>query len=491
MIRVEQLKGGYNKQTVIHDLSFEIHKGEFFALLGPNGSGKTTIFKLVTGVLPLQNGQIVIDGKPLAQMSTLEKAKKMAVLTQESQVSFDFTVEEIVSLGRYAHQIGFLKSLSKKDQQVINEVMELTRVSQYGDKPFRMLSGGEKQRVLLAKALAQEPQVLLLDEPTNHLDIKHTFEILNLLKLWQSQKELTIFAILHDLNVASLYADRFALLQDGTFVDVGDAHILKKEEQLEEVYKVQIHTQSHSLIAKPQVLITPDLPVKEESASLFSSYKLEQNDAYIHIQFAQPLRVISNAVHGEGMQWLKHFLNFHVHKDYAGENPQDEIKQWITEANVPLEQAAGMMTAVQLEDMATITKRVGDYQLTAVVTAGVGNAVDITGDVVPDHARRIGTINSMVFIDGNLTDGALINAYMSATEAKTKALSDYKILDPQSKTIATGTSTDSLLIAATQRGEATPYAGSGTVIGKAIGHIIYHATQEALRHSMKRMKEFL
>lgn len=482
MIHVDKLKGGYTKDAIINQLSFDINKGDFFALLGPNGSGKTTLFKLVTGVLPIQSGQIYVDAKPLGKMSMLEKARKMAVLTQEAQVSFDFTVEEIVSLGRYSHQTGFFKRLTNKDLQVIDEVLELTRVIQFRNHPFRLLSGGEKQRVLLAKALAQEPQILLLDEPTNHLDIKHTFEILNLLKTWQHEKNLTIFAILHDLNIASLYADQLALLHQGKFIEVGDAHILRKEKQLEQVYQVQISTHSHHRIAKPQVLLTPNFPTIVKPIDLLTDYKLEHNDEYIHLQFDKPLRTISNAVVGEGIQWLKHFFNFHVHKDYCGDDPQTDIRQWIEQLDIPCEQSAGMMTAVKLKTMALVTKQAGDIQLIAVVTAGMGNAVDITGDALPDNVRKIGTINSMVFIDAHLTDGALINALMSATEAKTKALSDYKVKDSQSNTIATGTSTDSLLIAATQQGEPTPYAGSGTVIGKAVGHIIYQATQEALRH---------
>ena len=119
------------------------------------------------------------------------------------------------------------------------------------------MSGGEKQRVLLAKALAQEPEILLLDEPTNHLDIKHTFQMLDLLKEWQQTKGLTIFAILHDLNVASLYADRVALLHEGSFLEVGDVNTLRKEQQLKKVYEVEVKTQAHPLVPKPQLHMTP------------------------------------------------------------------------------------------------------------------------------------------------------------------------------------------------------------------------------------------
>src|SRR5690606_2502769 len=158
----------------------------------------------------------------LSLHDALPISRKMAVLTQEANVSFDYTVEEIVSLGRYPHQKGLFKQLTRVDRNVIEEVMDITDISQFRNTPFRMISGGEKQRVLLAKALAQEPEILLLDEPTNHLDVKHTFNMLDLLKERQQSNGLTIFSILHDLNVASQYADRIAMLYLGRFLEVGD-----------------------------------------------------------------------------------------------------------------------------------------------------------------------------------------------------------------------------------------------------------------------------
>ncbi len=481
MIKLHNLTGGYS-QPVIKGLDLEIRKGEFFALLGPNGSGKTTLFKLVTGLLSPQKGDILIDGKPLSSWSKLEKARMMAVLCQEAQVTFDFTVEEIVSLGRYAHQNGLFKSLSKRDQDVIDEVLTLTEVRHFREKPFRLLSGGEKQRVLLAKALAQEPRLLLLDEPTNHLDIKHTFHMLQVLKEWQQEKELTIFAILHDLNIASLYADRFALLHQGTFLNIGNVEQLKKEADLEQVYQVEVKTQAHPCLPKPQTLLTPRFQRENKSIRLSTDYKLEQNDRYIHLSFNQPLRTISNGVIGEGIQWMKHFFNFHVPLNYNCATPQQDMNQWISELGFPLEESMGMMTAVTLSDKVWQIKSYGELEMMVLVTAGVGNAVDITGHSSPDQIRRISTINTMLFVDAHLTDGALVNACMSATEAKTQALSKLGIKDKATQTLATGTSTDSLLIAATQQGEATPYAGSGTLLGKGIGQMIYEATQKAIHN---------
>ncbi|MGJ9457787.1 adenosylcobinamide amidohydrolase [Oceanobacillus sp. CF4.6] len=489
MIKIENLAGGYKNTPIIKDLHLEIDRGEFFMLLGPNGSGKTTLFKLITGQLPIQKGKILLSGKEIASLSKLEKARKVSVLTQEVQVSFDYTVEEIISLGRYPHQKGIIKQLSKKDRKVIEDVMELTQISQYRNTQLRMVSGGEKQRVLLAKALAQEPEILLLDEPTNHLDIKHTFHMLDLIKEQQQTMGLTIFAILHDLNIASLYADRIGLLEKGRLLEVGDVDTLRNENQLKKVYEVEVKTQSHPAVPKPQILMTPQHTTKNNQYDFDSSYKIVKSNAYIHIQFDQALRTISNGVIGEGIQWLKHFCNFHVEKHYNCSDPKKDLQAWMDTYQIPHEQAVGMMTAVNLEDMVMEIKVMEGIEIMVVVTAGVGNAVDISSRYSANATSQIGTINTMVFIDAHFTDGALVNGYMSATEAKVKALQDLDIRDSESTTIATGTSTDALLLALTQQGDVTPYAGSGTPVGKGIGQLVYHATKKAVKKYLKRVQK--
>jgi iron complex transport system ATP-binding protein len=487
MIKVQSLIGGYTDSPIINGLNLEIKQGEFFALLGPNGSGKTTLFKLITGQLPIMDGEILLSEQDVSTLSKLEKAKKMAVLTQEAQVSFDYTVEEIVSLGRYPHQKGILKQLSKVDWNVIENVMELTNIAQFRETPFRMISGGEKQRVLLAKALAQEPEILLLDEPTNHLDIKHTFQMLDLLKEMQHTTGLTILAILHDLNVASLYADRIALLYNGRFLEIGDVDTLRKTNQLKQVYEVEVKTQPHPTIPKPLLLMTPSCTTSNKPSSFEKSYRITHSKEYIHVQFDRPLRTISNGIIGDGIQWLKHFCNFHVAKNYHCDEPEKDIQSWMTKHSIPHEQAVGLMTAVMLEDAVILKKEIEGIQMLTIVTAGVGNAVDITSTSYSRAIQTIGTINTMLFIDAHFTDGALVNGYMSATEAKVKALQDMNIKDPESRTIATGTSTDSLLIGLTQQGEKTPYAGSGTIVGKGIGEMVYRATREAIQKYLQRV----
>ncbi|MFS0576597.1 ATP-binding cassette domain-containing protein [Sporosarcina sp. 179-K 3D1 HS] len=451
MITVKQLAGGYGKKPIIHDLQFEIQKGEFFALLGPNGSGKTTLFKLITGQLPIVSGSIAIDGKPMEKMSKLEKARKVAVLSQESKVTFDFTVEEIVSLGRYPHQTGFIKSISAKDRKVIDHVMNVTRIEQFRNSQFRTLSGGEKQRVLLAKALAQEPEILLLDEPTNHLDIKHTFQILNMLKEWQRTKQLTIFAILHDLNVASLYADRVALLHKGSFLEVGDVNTLRKEEQLRKVYEVDVKTQAHPIVARPQLLMTPSVESVVDSTSFFKSYSVDCNEDSVGIIFNKPLRTFSNATIGNGIQWLQQFFLINLP---AAEHRPDHMKEWMEMRGIPVGLALGIGCPGNLANTLLVERQVDGVDIALLLMFG-------------------NTVHVLLFIDAPLDDRTVFDFYMAATEAKMAAY--------QKADIRLGMNRFDCVSIATNQDAEGQVSISREQIGKLVESVLTDALQQKFR----------
>lgn len=466
MLQIQNLVGGYTKTPILKGIDLTVQKGEFFALLGPNGSGKTTLFKLITGQLPIQEGTVLLSGKNIKSYSKLAKAKKIAVLSQEVSVSFDFTVEEIVRLGRYPHQKGVLKSISKNDQQIIDEVMELTKVSEFRNKQFRTLSGGEKQRVLLAKALAQEPELLLLDEPTNHLDIKHTFQLLDLLKERQQKMGLTIFAILHDLNVASLFADRFALLQKGSIVDVGDVDLLRKEEQLQQVYKVQVNAQSHPTVPKPQLLMTPNFTTFNHSYPFKDSYTIDKTKECVHIEFEQPLRTMSNAHCGDGIQWNKHFYQFYVPK--TERTVENDLQKLMKNYDITSEQVAGFMSNGSLQEFVVASEKIDDIDMMI--------AVSIVNNQEKEHPfeKSKRPIHVMVFIDSHFTDGELVNSYMAATEATVSALKDCTGVDSPFQT-------DRLLLAVTQKGDKSAGTDEKQSVSNAIRQVIYRATKEAIQ----------
>ena len=215
MLNVQHVSGGYSNESVLKDISFEVKRGELFGILGPNGSGKTTLLKMISGILPITTGEIYIKGKRLQEYSAKQLAQIVAVLSQHSSQSFSYTVKETVSLGRYAHQKGWFQTWSNEDEEIVQRVMNQTGVSAFQNKNIQELSGGEKQRVFLAQALAQEPEILLLDEPTNHLDLSYQKELLDLLKHWTTENGLTVISIFHDLNLAGLYCDRLAPARKG------------------------------------------------------------------------------------------------------------------------------------------------------------------------------------------------------------------------------------------------------------------------------------
>ena len=302
MISLSDVTGGYTKQTaIVRDLSFTVDKGSFFALLGPNGSGKTTITRLIMGALSLHSGGIKIDGKCISKYKAKELAKKVAVMTQEHEVGLDFTVQEIVNLGRYPHQSSVLfKENNAHDDAVVEQAMQQTNVTYMKDQPFSSLSGGEKQRVLLAKALAQEPSILLLDEPTNHLDIRHTIELLDLLKQLQFNQNLTILAILHDLNIASIYADKIGLLRCGNLEGTYDGFDKQDEKQFSSIYGVEMHFQPHPQLARNQVFVLPQYA----SSSQEEPFVTIHTDTTRHtLQFSDSLRTLSVGTYGKGVTW--------------------------------------------------------------------------------------------------------------------------------------------------------------------------------------------
>ncbi len=305
MITLKNVTGGYNSgDPIVKNLSLEIEKGRFFALLGPNGSGKTTIIRLVMGVLRLLDGSVFIDGKELEQYKPKELARKVAVLSQENQAGLDFTVREIVQLGRYPHQkTSLFREYAPGDEIVVERVMRQTNCWEFRDKLFGSLSGGEKQRVLLAKALAQEPDILLLDEPTNHLDVRHTMELLDLMKSLQKECGLTILAILHDLNLASLYADEIGLLNkgvlEGTFTGLSN----DVQQLFSDVYGVPMHFNAHPIIPKCQVFYTPGVHSDTYPVALKDYVSMQRIGKGWQIGFSEAFRTITAGKEGEGLTW--------------------------------------------------------------------------------------------------------------------------------------------------------------------------------------------
>jgi ABC-type cobalamin/Fe3+-siderophores transport systems, ATPase components len=203
LLSVHGLTVSYAAHTVLRDVSFEVARGDLVVVLGPNGAGKTTLLRTIAKVVSPKVGTVLLDGHDIAKLPVRQLMKTLSVVPQSEGSVFSFTVQDIVAMGRTPH-LSPLAPLSQKDWQIIREAMEATDVWELKDRLFTELSGGEQRRVLIAKALAQEPQLLLLDEPTANLDLHYQLEVVELIQRLNRERGITVLAVLHDLNLAAM-----------------------------------------------------------------------------------------------------------------------------------------------------------------------------------------------------------------------------------------------------------------------------------------------
>jgi len=254
MLAIKGISCGYGKRIVLHDVGFEVQKGEFVGVIGPNGSGKTTLMRAINGFLPLTKGAILLEGKGIQRMVRRDLATKVAVVTQAPEGVSPFSVEEFILLGRIPHW-GRLQLLeTKKDVEVAERAMALTRIDHLRTREMKELSGGERQLVFVARAIAQEPRLLFLDEPTAHLDIGHQIQIMDLLRQLNRERSLTIVVVLHDLTLAGLYCDRLILLHEGRLHRIGLPMDVLTEEVIEEVYRTAVTVMETPRGGRPVIL---------------------------------------------------------------------------------------------------------------------------------------------------------------------------------------------------------------------------------------------
>jgi iron complex transport system ATP-binding protein len=255
-LQICQVSFSYLDGLVLHNINLSVNAGEIVGLLGPNGSGKTTLLKLASGVLKPNQGEIKLDGSSLSQLSRKSIARNIAVVPQQFHVPFAFTASEIVMLGR----TPFLRPLAEEteaDRRLVNNALELVGIKELAQRRFDELSGGERQKVILAMALAQQPKLLLLDEPTVHLDIAHQIEILELVRSLNVGQGLTVIAAMHDLNLAALYFDRLILLKEGRVWADGAPSQVLTEAKISEVFSASVMVEKHPLTGVPHIVVMP------------------------------------------------------------------------------------------------------------------------------------------------------------------------------------------------------------------------------------------
>lgn len=246
MIELDNISCGYNGIDVVHNISISINYAEKLCIVGPNGCGKTTLLKAMIRLIE-HTGLITIDGNPIDTYSHKKLAKKIALLTQSSAVNFPYTVFDTVSLGRYAHINSAFGKLDSYDIDYVNECIQNVDLYDKKDTLISELSGGQLQRVYLARTFAQNPNIILLDEPTNHLDLRSQLELFDFLDRWVQKPERTVVGVLHDLNSVQHFADKVLLLKEGKCLSFGETKDVLSEENLIEAYQTnvkQYHLQS-------------------------------------------------------------------------------------------------------------------------------------------------------------------------------------------------------------------------------------------------------
>ena len=235
-LKVKNVEFSYASVPVLKDVCIELAASEMLGVVGPNGAGKSTLIRCIDRILQPRKGSILLDGRDINEMRLMELAKKMGYISQSTSQVFPATAFDTVLMGRRPH-IGWRSS--EKDTEIALEMMKMLNIEKFAMRDINELSGGQQQKVFIARALTQEPDVLLLDEPTSNLDIRHQLEVMDIIKKIVREKGLSAIMAIHDLNLASRYADRIIMLNGGTIVDAGSPSAVLNSENIKHVYGVE------------------------------------------------------------------------------------------------------------------------------------------------------------------------------------------------------------------------------------------------------------
>nr|WP_235855531.1 ABC transporter ATP-binding protein [Methanofollis fontis] len=251
MIRTEELDVSYGTKPVLEAISIAVKEGSFIGILGPNGCGKTTLLRALSRIIDPDAGSVYVGDREIDGYSIRELATIVGAVPQETAVTFDFTVEEIVQMGRHPY-LGRLSSMSEEDYAICRHAMEITNTAYLAGSLITEISGGERQRVLIARALAQTPRVLLLDEPTSHLDINHQIEVLSIIR--GLVPEVTVIGVFHDINLAAYFCDTVVLMERAHIAAVGTPAAVITDRNIREIFGVDMIVRTHPITGRPYVV---------------------------------------------------------------------------------------------------------------------------------------------------------------------------------------------------------------------------------------------
>jgi len=254
-LKVRDVEFGYTSVPILKDVCIELAGSEVLGVVGPNGAGKSTLIRCIDRILKPQRGSILLDGRDINEMRLMELAKRMGYVPQSTSQIFPATVFDTVLMGRRPH-LGWRSS--EKDEGKVLDVLQMLNIENLAMRDINELSGGQQQKVFIARALVQEPDVLLLDEPTSNLDIRHQLEVMEIITSIVREKKISAIMAIHDLNLASRYADRIVMLNGGTIIDAGNPSSVLTPENIKQVYGVEAVVRNES----ERPFIVPIRPVK-------------------------------------------------------------------------------------------------------------------------------------------------------------------------------------------------------------------------------------
>ncbi|MDY6971331.1 MAG: ABC transporter ATP-binding protein [Thermodesulfobacteriota bacterium] len=252
ILNLKKVGFSYGRSWALRDLDLDIRQGELFGVLGPNGSGKSTLLKVIDGILTPQEGRVLLKDKAVTTYSRWSLAREVAMVAQENHFRFSFSALEVVLMGRFPH-LGRFQFEGKRDMDVAVRALEATRCLELAERPIHELSSGERQRVLIARALAQEPSVILLDEPTSFLDLRFKRDIFNLISSLTSDRGLSVLVVSHDIDLASQYCDRIVMLKEGRVYSTGVPDQVITALNVEAVYACPVFVDKNPVTESPRV----------------------------------------------------------------------------------------------------------------------------------------------------------------------------------------------------------------------------------------------
>ena len=253
-IEIEGLNFAYAQTQILYDLHVSFTEGDLAAIIGPNGAGKTTLLSCVNGLIRPSSGQIRLQKTDIGNLDAKQRAQLVAAVPQEFHIPFAYRVREIVALGRSPH-LDFWGSLREADERAVDEALLKTETSEFHSRRFNELSGGERQRGVVAMALAQSPRILLLDEPTTHLDLSHQIGLLNLIRLVNHEKRVTVVACMHDINLAAAFFNRLLVIHEGRLVADGKPAEVLTQKLMADVFKIQADVVMDPSTGRPWVTL--------------------------------------------------------------------------------------------------------------------------------------------------------------------------------------------------------------------------------------------